>query len=53
MADFVLRALFAGIGVALVSGPLGCFLECYGRSVGELAHRREGARNDPIRFGDA
>ncbi len=26
MADFVLRALFAGIGVALVSGALGCFL---------------------------
>lgn len=26
MADFVLRALAAGIGVALVSGALGCFL---------------------------
>jgi zinc transport system permease protein len=26
MADFVLRALLAGLGVALVSGALGCFL---------------------------
>jgi zinc transport system permease protein len=26
MADFVLRALAAGVGVALVSGALGCFL---------------------------
>ena len=24
--DFFIRALFAGIGVALVTGPLGCFV---------------------------
>lgn len=24
--DFILRALFAGIGVALIAGPLGCFV---------------------------
>jgi len=26
--DFVVRALVAGIGVALVAGPLGCFIVC-------------------------
>ena len=24
--DFFIRALFAGIGIALVTGPLGCFV---------------------------
>ena len=24
--DFFIRALFAGVGIALVTGPLGCFV---------------------------
>ncbi|MFZ8979385.1 MAG: metal ABC transporter permease, partial [Candidatus Nanopelagicales bacterium] len=26
MDDFLVMALFAGIGVALIAGPLGCFV---------------------------
>ncbi|MEL6965736.1 MAG: metal ABC transporter permease, partial [Pseudomonadota bacterium] len=26
LEDFLLRALLAGIGVALIAGPLGCFV---------------------------
>jgi ABC-type Mn2+/Zn2+ transport systems, permease components len=26
MDDFILRALLAGLGVALIAGPMGCFV---------------------------
>ena len=38
--DFFIRALFAGIGIALITGPFGCFIiwRRFSFFAGTLAH---------------